>query len=515
MSLRARLTLAQLALLAFCLSAFGFGVYTYVDTELHDQFEASLKSRGDSMLPLLSTVPSRLEDVRPVMETFRPAGDTFTVMVEETTPQKAILYKTESLVRSALPDVPTGRVVNVSTPQGPLSLYSLDFSVPDRDQLKLLRDAGEPAKPDGKAKPLFTGRITVARSPGDINASLRLLRTILVGGGSAALAVATVLGLGLSTTLLRPLERMRAAAQRIGDERDFHLRLPVDHPRHELGRLSESVNEMLGELEHAHGSLQATLDVQRRFVGDASHELRTPVTAIRTNAEFLRRAPDAREEDRSEALADVLIEVQRMEQLVGDLLALARLESTEPPVHSPLRLDHLLIDVQRDGVRSAPEGVEVSLERTSELWVSGEREDLRRAIANLVENAVKYSRPGVGRRGREGPERVILACEKRGDTAVVTVRDTGIGIAREDLPFVFERFWRAPEVRGTPGSGLGLAITRWVAQSHGGSIQVRSVRGRGTTFLLRLPVVGAPPGPRPVRADASAGSVRKEPEAAK
>jgi signal transduction histidine kinase len=500
-TLRARLTLAHLALLAFCLSAFGFGVYAYVGTELHDQFEGSLRSRGDGLLPLLSTMPDGLDSVRPTMEQLRPAGDTFVIVVEETSPQQGILYKTESLVGTSLPDVPPGRVVDRTTSQGPLSLYALDFSVPDRARLRALRDAGERTKRTTSAKPLFTGRLIVARSRADINASLQLLRTILVGGGAMVLAVAALLGLGLSRTLLRPLERMRAAAQRIGDERNFHLRLPVSRPTDELGRLAGSVNQMLTELEQAHANLKATLDAQRRFVGDASHELRTPVTAIRTNAEFLRRAPDADEADRAEALADVLTEVRRMEQLVGDLLALARLEGAPAPARRPLRLDSLLADVHSDGLRLAPPGVEVTLRLPEEVWVLGDRADLRRAVWNLVENALKYGRGahpvasngnGGGQSKDERRDRVALSLERRGRSAVLAVSDNGMGIAKDEQQFVFDRFWRAPTVRGTPGSGLGLAITKFVAQAHGGSVSVRSSLGRGTTFTVRLPA-SAPP----------------------
>ena len=134
---------------------------------------------------------------------------------------------------------------------------------------------------------------------------------------------------------------MRATAQRIGDERDFSHRMPVDgDPHDELGRLSLSFNQMLAELEQANLGLKTTLDSQRRFVADASHELRTPLTAIRTNVEFLARVPGARTEDRVEALRDVLIELRRMESLVGDLLALARLEAasaTPGPADLPAR----------------------------------------------------------------------------------------------------------------------------------------------------------------------------------
>jgi signal transduction histidine kinase len=299
------------------------------------------------------------------------------------------------------------------------------------------------------------------------------------------LLVAALLGLGLAAALLRPLARMRATAQRIGDERDFSHRMPVDgDPHDELGRLSLSFNQMLAELEQANLGLKTTLDSQRRFVADASHELRTPLTAIRTNVEFLARVPGARTEDRVEALRDVLIELRRMESLVGDLLALARLEAAAAtPARRSFRLDHMLADVHRDALRMASPEVEVTLGPLPEVWVSGDRDDLRRAVWNLVDNALKYTRAG----------KIDLRLRAEDGKAELTVCDTGIGIAEDHLEHVFDRFWRAPGVRGMAGSGLGLAITRWVVQAHEGTIAVESVVGHGTTFALTLPVVQGPP----------------------
>jgi two-component system OmpR family sensor kinase len=261
--------------------------------------------------------------------------------------------------------------------------------------------------------------------------------------------------------------------------------MPVDgDPHDELGRLSLSFNQMLAELEQANLGLKTTLDSQRRFVADASHELRTPLTAIRTNVEFLARVPGARSEDRVEALRDVLTELRRMESLVGDLLALARLEAAvSRPARRAFRLDHLLADVHRDALRAAPAEVEVALRPVPEVWVSGDRDDLRRAVWNLVDNALKYTRTG----------RVDLRLHADDGVAELTVRDTGIGIAEGHLDHVFDRFWRAPSVRGMAGSGLGLAITRWVTQAHEGSITVESVVGQGATFVLTLPAIQRPP----------------------
>jgi signal transduction histidine kinase len=291
---------------------------------------------------------------------------------------------------------------------------------------------------------------------------------------------------------------MRATAQRIGDERDFSHRMPVDgDPHDELGRLSLSFNQMLAELEQANLGLKTTLDSQRRFVADASHELRTPLTAIRTNVEFLARVPGARTEDRVEALRDVLTELRRMETLVGDLLALARLEAAARAARRTFRLDHVLADVHRDALRTAPAGVQVTLGPLPEVWVSGDRDDLRRAVWNLVDNALKYTRAG----------KVDLRLAAEDGTAELAVRDTGIGIAEDHLEHVFDRFWRAPSVRGMAGSGLGLAITRWVAQTHEGTVTVESTVGHGTTFVLTLPVVQGPPTDAGRRQDARAQPV--------
>jgi signal transduction histidine kinase len=142
----------------------------------------------------------------------------------------------------------------------------------------------------------------------------------------------------------------------------------------------------------------------------------------------------------------------------------------------------MLADVHRDARRMATSGVEVTLGPLPEVWVSGDRDDLRRAVWNLVDNALKYTRAGT----------IDLRLRAADGVAELSVRDSGIGIAEGHLDRVFDRFWRAPSVRGTAGSGLGLAITRWVAQAHGGAITVESVAGHGTTFLLTLPVAERP-----------------------
>jgi signal transduction histidine kinase len=489
-SFRARLTLTYLVLLTTALSGFGLWVYAYVDRNLHQEFYGSVQRQSIQLAQVLASdydaATARASDTLDQW-TNEQERDIY-IVVETRQGQELRMeieakHPAEALADLDLPTVAPGQVVNVRPSANDLGL-PLAMYAERLESSKTVRQPG--GKPPQKHKQILEleGQVTVARSLAGVERSLRLLRTILIAGGLAVLLVAALLGLGLAAALLRPLARMRATAQRIGDERDFSHRMPVDgDPHDELGRLSLSFNQMLDELEQANLGLKTTLDSQRRFVADASHELRTPLTAIRTNVEFLARVPGARREDRVEALRDVLTELRRMESLVGDLLALARLEAASArPARRTFRLDHMLADVHRDALRMATSGVEVTLGPLPEVWVSGDRDDLRRAVWNLVDNALKYTRAGT----------IDLRLRAADGVAELSVRDSGIGIAEGHLDRVFDRFWRAPSVRGTAGSGLGLAITRWVAQAHGGAITVESVAGHGTTFRLTLPVAERP-----------------------
>jgi two-component system, OmpR family, sensor kinase len=503
-SFRGRLVLAYLALLALTLAAFGVGVYAYVDTRLHRDLVNAFEAQAKQYARLVGG-PSGYADVwrikqRLEFEPRRLPSLYYTVdarhLPEETKDFKNVSVNSPGLTDDALPTVPADGKAHIVKAESnglgrPLAVYRLNIKatagnavilVPQRartrpGQRPLATDA-----PTLKVNPgdTYKGSLTLARDLRDLEASLSLLRKILVAGGLTVLVIGALMSWALAAGLLRPLGRMRAAAQRIGDERDFASRLPDDDRRDEVSRLSKSFNQMLAELEQSHDDLKTTLDAQRRFVADASHELRTPMTAIRTNLEFLARVPGAREEDRSAALHDVLAEMRRMEALVGDLLALARLEATAVgPVRRAVRLDHLLADIHRDASRLAPSGVEVRLEpaRLPHVWVSGDRDDLRRAVWNLVDNALKYTIAG----------HIELRLTVGDGLAELEVRDSGMGIAETDQRHVFDRFWRSQRTRGMTGSGLGLAITKWVAQAHGGSVLVDSVLGEGSVFTLQLP----------------------------
>jgi two-component system sensor histidine kinase MprB len=238
----------------------------------------------------------------------------------------------------------------------------------------------------------------------------------------------------------------------------------TDEGTDELGRLAGSFNTMLAALEDSARS-------QRRFVADASHELRTPLTSLRTNIEVLARADALPPEERERLLADVAEQLAEMSELVAELVALDRAEDARGP-REDVRLD-LLAREAIERARRNRAGVTFTAD-LEESVVSGEPASIERAIGNLLDNAAKWSPP-------EGDVEVTV----RGGEVVV--RDHGPGIDEDDLPYVFDRFYRAPSARGEPGSGLGLAIVRRVAEAHGGGVEAESAEGGGTRVRLAFP----------------------------
>lgn len=295
----------------------------------------------------------------------------------------------------------------------------------------------------------------------------------LVGGAGvvlAALAGATVAGAGL-----RPVQRLTAATERVARTGDLRP-IPVSGSD-ELARLTHSFNVMLA-------AVAAAQEQQRRLVADAGHELRTPLTSLRTNMELLIAAskPGAgalSESDRREIFDDVRGQIQELSTLVGDLVELAR-EDAPGAVHEAVDLVDV---VERALQRARRRAGEVQFEERLMPWVlNGDATALERAVLNLLDNAVKWSPPG-------GVVRVGL--HPLGDgTAMLEVADAGPGIADEDLPRVFDRFYRATEDRGRPGSGLGLAIVKQVAERHGGAVRAGRGTDGGALLAVRLP--GAP-----------------------
>lgn len=302
-------------------------------------------------------------------------------------------------------------------------------------------------------------------------------------GSVGALLLAAAGGVILGRAALRPIQAISATARQITLAEDLSRRIPVAVPGDEVGQLSTTINAMLARLE-------TLFDAQQRLVADVSHELRTPLTTIRGNLDLLRRGAVEDPQMRGEALRAIEDETVRMSRLVNDLLLLARADAGLKLRRELVELDTLLLEVYRQTqVLAHSQGVTIRLGGEDQALVLGDADRLRQLLLNLVDNGVKYTHTG---------GQVTLTLEKSGDWVQVAVSDTGIGIAPEDLPHIFDRFYRADRSRSRPGgSGLGLAIAGWVAEAHGGRLTVESRLGQGSVFRLWLPLAPSSPAAGP------------------
>jgi signal transduction histidine kinase len=306
---------------------------------------------------------------------------------------------------------------------------------------------------------------------GLLDASVRWLATLLFAVGLISMLAVFGLGLILAGGALRPIARLIETVQQIAHSTDLSMRVQPIAARDELGRLSVTFNKMLENLAKAS-------DFQKRFVADASHELRAPLAAIQGNLELLRRYPDMPEADRQVALSEAEREALRLSRLVADLLVLARGDAGMPLRQTHVRLDQVVQEAIRDAAHlTEGQRLETYLQP---LWVYGDRDYLKQLVVILLDNALKYT-PATGS--------VRVELKPEGNHSYLLVQDTGIGIAPEDLPNVFDRFYRADKARRRDpgGSGLGLAIALWIVERHQGSIQIASQPGQGTTVSVALP----------------------------
>jgi signal transduction histidine kinase len=281
----------------------------------------------------------------------------------------------------------------------------------------------------------------------------------------------------LAGSALVPVERLISDLEAIQDGRSLHRRLPAESDDNEIDRLSHTLNAMMARLEGSFAAL-------RRFTADASHELKTPLTVLRADIERAMQSPHVAD-DQLPALEEALAETARMADLVDSLLTLARADEGRFDLYrEPVALEPIVREVIETAViLGEASGVRIALERVDEVTVDGDAVRLRQLFLNLVTNAVKYT-------PKDGS--VTISLEDRGDHVAFSVQDTGVGIAAADLPYIFDRFWRADRVRSRTGErggvGLGLAIAQWIAHAHGGFIAVGSRLGRGSTFTVQLPV---------------------------
>jgi heavy metal sensor kinase len=452
--IRIRLTAWYFAVLALSLALFGAVAFFSMRNSIETTVDESLRDRADGIQELMEHVlpegPERLEDELREHSELRAEGDLSQVCDEG----GRWIYRSPLMNRYEVPRLET------SSPK----LYNLERQgLPLRVLATTVRVAAR------------TYRVQVASPMDDFNEALDHFRGVLLLLIPLLLLLASAGGYWMSRRALAPVLQITQTAESISS-RNLSSRLAVPQSRDELQHLSETLNGMLERLEAAFRRIT-------QFTADASHELRTPVALMRTTAELSLRKPRA-EADYREALTQILKELETTSALIENLMLLARADSgVEVLQFAPVDLAETLQDACRQG-RILAEGKQISFQELitqDPVIVEGDVVALRRLFVILLDNAVKYAPTG-------GSVTVTLTDAK--GFAAAEVRDTGIGIGEADLPHIFERFYRAdkarsPEVRGV---GLGLSIGQWIAEAHGGVIEVESTPGQGSVFRVCLPM---------------------------
>ena len=307
-----------------------------------------------------------------------------------------------------------------------------------------------------------------------VNATQQTLLEVLVIGTALAIVAAGLAAWFSSYQALHPLDNVTKTALQITSADDLSRRIPyTGSPKDEVGQLVEAFNQTLSRLENL-------FSTQRRFLADVGHELRTPLTVIKGNVGLMRKIKEFDEE----SLETIEDEVDRLTRMVGDLLLLAQAESGKIPLaHEVVELDTLLLEVLNQMAVLTRDRIMLSLGNIDQVLVCGDRDRLKQVIVNLIGNSINYTPKG---------GEIVVGLGKVSDRAQLTVTDNGPGIPPEDLPHIFERFYRGEKSRTRQkdgkGFGLGLSIAYWIVRNHGGRIEVNSAVGQGTTFCVWLPL---------------------------
>lgn len=451
MTLRTRLALVFGALLAVVVAG-GWAIVAVVPRSQLDQVDRQLRS---SIVPQAFALRGPIDGPGPVVPAERPFAEAYVAMVGDEGPRQVMVRPGGADATGpepALPGVMSGpdgtEIVTVGSLEGSTRWRAVLLEAPDGND-----------------------RIVVAVSLDEADATARQVR-LTVGMVGAVLAMALALGGWWVLRLgLRPIAEVTGVAEAItGGDRSRRVR--VVRPRTEAGQLGRAMNVMLDE--H-----QADEDRLRRFVADASHELRTPVAAIRGFSDLYRNghldAPGAL----TDAMRRIGGESARMAGLVDDLLLLARLDEGRPLERRRVDLTQVVRDAALDAFATHPSRT-VTAEVDDGLTVEGDDARLRQVVANLVQNALVHAGPSA---------RVTVRGRCEGDRCVVEVADDGVGLDPGETEHAFDRFWRADPARqrNASGSGLGLSIVRAITESSGGRVTLTSAPGRGTTVRVVLP----------------------------
>ncbi|MER7666049.1 MULTISPECIES: HAMP domain-containing sensor histidine kinase [unclassified Streptomyces] len=453
--IRSRLALLVATAVAVAVAAVSVACWLLTRAQLNDELNTSLKNIGAPRPALLQAYQECLQGQSPV----------------ENTPTSNFAY-----VQIVAPD---GRRCPVAYSQ-PVKVQEEDIAVADGTSRIGLHDSTTDAGAEVRVRTEqediggVTVAVSVSRPLAEINTSLNRLALFLTAVAGIGVVGAGAAGLWVARTGLRPVDRLTGAVEHIARTEDLTVRIPVEG-EDEIARLSRSFNSMTA-------ALASSRDRQAQLIADAGHELRTPLTSLRTNIELLARSeqtgraiPPA---DRTALMASVKAQMTELAALIGDLQELSRPDAVDGGPLQVVAL-HEIVDAALERVRLR--GPELTFASDVSPWyVRAEPAALERALVNVLDNAVKFS----------PPSGVVEVRLKAGE---LTVRDHGPGIDAEDLPHVFERFWRSSSARALPGSGLGLSIVARTVQQAGGEIELEPAAGGGTRALIRLPGAAEPP----------------------
>ncbi|MDO7907362.1 HAMP domain-containing sensor histidine kinase [Paenibacillus sp. JX-17] len=480
MSIRLRLTAWYSGILALVLFIFGLGIYGLVHYNTYHEIEIQIQNMGESLIDQMNLDPfSSQLNVKPDAATQSKLGDAqYYVQIND--------YRTgQSFITSNLKD------------------SNLRFNVPQADQaaaekgVHKIKFNGYPAMM--YQTPLYaTGEdqviayLQVAQFTTSQDRLMDRLQYILVYGSLIAVVLAASTGLFLARKSMRPLVKVIEAANQIQSGDDLSVRIEYDGPPDEIGSLIGTVNLMLERTEGFYKNLENAYAKQRRFVSDASHELRTPLTTIRGNVDFLKKMWASDQSERPnldeetlramsmEAIDDMADEGKRMSRLVNDMLSLARADTGQTIDKEPVPLEIVVKEVARRAqfLEHSAEWRVGDFSVLNGVYVNGSKDYLQQMLFIFIENAFKYTPEG---------HVTFDAVLYKGQVGL-RVSDTGIGMDKDEVPYIFDRFYRADESRGaTEGIGLGLSIAKWIIEEHKGSVEVVTRRGEGTTFIIWLP----------------------------
>lgn len=460
MTIRTRLTFLYSSLLAVVILIFSAATSSILNWTLRKQVDTTLiNAIKDMETQVVMSLTSPVAEGEIYMTQFNnlsTPGLFVQVWLQNEQKHSFLLWQTWSLVGAGYNDAldPAGLDKQTSTRR--------DVMV---DNVHL-RVATVPFNVNGRVY----GHVQAAASLRTVDAAIdRLLRIMLVGG-AVALLISLLLGDLMARRALKPIDAIAQTAQQITAADDLGRRIPYEGPPDEIGQLTETFNETLERLERL-------FKAQRRFVADVSHEMRTPLTTVQGNIDLMRRIGYD-----TEAMDAMEGEVRRMSRLVGDLLMLAKADGGRLSLEQQvIELDTLVLDVYNQA-HMLSQGVDVRLGSIDQVRVIGDQDRIKQLLLNLVSNGLKYTPAGGC---------VTLSLNRNDRWAYVNVTDTGIGIPEEDLPHIFDRFYRVDKARARAlgGTGLGLSIARWIAEAHGGQIHVVSKVGEGSTFTLSLPLL--------------------------